>query len=347
MMLRRLALGMLIFVPLVTAASCSTASEPQPGIHELYGTPAPAEVAVKSAVTDVVAATDTAVAGRGDSGANPVTALGRLRARYLPVWSSDLDWAFPPEVCDSAWEFDAIAQPDADADVGAMGNATTAAALSVLRFEHLTNRAFAAPRPLAQLCVAVASVDPARREILAELAPLIRLGTANTVSSPTPDAVTIVAAAPSQVLAIACVPVPQAESNENEPDSSGSDPNDATANSIPADSADSLEQAPAQAEGSVSPTTAQTRLAAYLLVLSRGVEDSVIDVSWRVSETKYASMNGCEDLTAWTAQWRRQAQKWAEEGRPWRTLDMVFQAYVQCESPPPEGPDECPQDWSR
>ena len=38
-----------------------------------------------------------------DPNAAPTTPLGELRARYLPVWSSDFDWAFPPEVCGSDW----------------------------------------------------------------------------------------------------------------------------------------------------------------------------------------------------------------------------------------------------
>ena len=71
-----------------------------------------------------------------DPGADPSTDLGRLRAQHLPVWTSDFDWAFPPEACDTAWELDGIAEPTAGADIAVLGDFATAAALTVMRYEH-------------------------------------------------------------------------------------------------------------------------------------------------------------------------------------------------------------------
>ena len=112
-----------------------------------------------------------------DPGADPRTELGRLRAQYLPVWTPDLDWAFPPEACDSAWELDGIAEPTPGADIAVLGDFATAAALAVMRYEHQLSRALADPNPLAQLCVAVASVDPARAQALARLESHLVAGT--------------------------------------------------------------------------------------------------------------------------------------------------------------------------
>ena len=99
---------------------------------------------------------------RSDPNADPRTPLGELRARYLPIWSPDFDWAFPPEVCGSDWALDAIAEPTSNPNLGVLGDVVAAAALSVMRYEHLLTGALAEPDVLGQLCVAVATVGSAR-----------------------------------------------------------------------------------------------------------------------------------------------------------------------------------------
>ena len=146
-----------------------------------------------------------AESGEALEGLGPLTPLGELRARHLPVWTSDFDWAFPPEVCASAWELDAIAEPAPDADVLAMGDFATAAALTVMRYEHQFSRALAAPSPLAQLCVAVASVDPVRSESLDVLASYLDTGARRSEPAAYPSEVVLVGVSEAAVLAVACV----------------------------------------------------------------------------------------------------------------------------------------------
>ena len=240
-----------------------------------------------------------------DPGAQPTTALGRLRAQHLPVWTSDFDWAFPPEVCNSAWELDGIAEPTAYGDIAALGDFATAAALTVMRFEHQLSRALADPTPLAQLCVAVASVGPARSESLDLLASYVHSGTRNSDPATYPDEVVVVGASETSVVAVACT-------------------------------------APA-VEAPQSPA----RLHAYLLSVSRGLEDSVTDISFRVSEATHQVADDCTGLDAWTLEWDGHVQDWIDEGQIWQPLSAVLTADGVCDSPPPEGPKECPKDWPR
>ena len=121
-----------------------------------------------------------------DPGADPSTDLGRLRAQHLPVWTSDFDWAFPPEACDSAWELDGIAEPTLGADIAVLGDFATAAALTVMRYEHQFSRALAEPSALSQLCVATAAVEPARSDALASWSPISQPGLVDPNQPPTP-----------------------------------------------------------------------------------------------------------------------------------------------------------------
>ena len=121
-----------------------------------------------------------------DPGADPSTALGRLRAQHLPVWTSDFDWAFPPAVCHTAWELDGIAEPTAGADIAVLGDFATAAALTVMRYEHQFSRALADPSALSQLCVATASVEPARSDALNVLESYLATGARAPCRPPTP-----------------------------------------------------------------------------------------------------------------------------------------------------------------
>ncbi len=248
-----------------------------------------------------------------DPGAEPTTALGRLRAQHLPVWTSEFDWAFPPEACDTAWELDGIAEPiSAGADPAVLGDSATAAALAVMRYEHQLSRALADPKPLSQLCVATASVDPARSEVLSLLASHIRNGTRETGPTAYPDEVTLVGGSETAVVAVACAAAADAG-----PDG-----------------------------GSASePDPGAARLHAYRLSLSRGLEDQVVDIYYRVSNATSRSAGDCAALKGWILEWEDQVQEWIDEGRVWAPVGVALTADGICESPPPDGPDECPKDW--
>lgn len=274
-----------------------------------------------------------------DPSADPRTPQGRQRAQVLPLWVDDLDAAFPPDVCGSAWELDAVAAPVSDVDIRHYGDVTDMAALGAMRYEHLVRSALAAPTHLAQLCVAVAAVEQARADALAELAPLIvaaspaagtgtgSTGTDRTGSDAAGDAldsdeefdrsagdgatgewrpagsfsqeVTVVAASPSAALATACIP---------------------------------------GADGA--------SLQAYELLVSRGVEDEVVDVSYRVARVTQRPAADCtEEAPAWTAEWVQQAQEWSAQGQLWVVLGHEVSADALCERASAGEPVECPHDW--
>ena len=254
-------------------------------------------------------------------GADPRTPLGRLRAARLPVWAPELDWAFPPEVCDSAWDLDAVAEPLADdsaVPAFLLGPVPAAAALAVMRYEHLFSGALAAPSALAQLCVAVAAAEPARSEGLSVLASYLETGSRRGEPARYPDEVTVVAVAPTSVLATACV----------EPGYPAAVSADGGARSEP--------RAPA-------------RLQSYLLRVARGLEDDVSDVSLRVSATYHRPAEDCGGLAEWTGEWRSRAEQWAAEGRLWELVDSTITADHLCAASnlenAPESVRECPADW--
>ena len=249
-----------------------------------------------------------------DPDADPSTALGRLRAQHLPVWTSDFDWAFPPEVCDSAWELDAIAEPTVDADIAVLGDFATAAALTVMRYEHQFSRALADPSPLAQLCVAAASVEPARSDALGVLASYLTTGARRSEPAAYPEEVWIVAVSPTSAVSVACVTpgYPTVVGAEGE---------------------------------TIKPAQSPARLQAYLLSVSRGLEDQVTDISYRVSNATHRPAENCEGLDAWALEWDSHVQTWIAEGQIWQSLSAILTADVICDSPPPDGPDECPRDW--
>ena len=249
-----------------------------------------------------------------DPDAQPTTGLGQLRAQHLPVWTSDFDWAFPPEVCGTAWELDAIAEPTSAANIAVLGDFATAAALAVMRYEHQLTRALADPTPLAQLCVATASVDPARTESLDLLASYIRNSTRSPEPAAYPDEVVVVGASETSVVAVACTARTSAE-----------------AIGEPAEAAE--------------PDPSQARLQAYLLSVSQGMEDAVADVSFRVSDATHRTAEDCTGLDDWVTEWAGHVQDWIAEGQIWESVGLTFTADGICDSPPPDGPDECPKDW--
>ena len=250
-----------------------------------------------------------------DPNAAPTTPLGELRARYLPIWSPDFDWAFPPEECGSDWPLDAIAEPTAGADLAILGDAAAAAALSVMRYEHLVSRALAEPTALGQLCVAVGAVGSARSDALDLLATHLSVSVRTAGSAGFPDEVTIVAAGPTMALAVACVMPGYVGviTTEEEP---------------------------------VGETPAPARLGAYLLTVSRGLEDAVVDVSYRVSEITYLPAEACAELDTWAGAWHRKAEEWADSGEIWGAVDRTVTVEGLCDSPPRDGPEECPREWS-
>ena len=249
-----------------------------------------------------------------DPEANPNTELGRLRAQHLPVWTSDFDWAFPPEACDTAWELDGIAEPTAGADIAVLGDFATAAALTVMRYEHQFSRALAEPSPLAQLCVAAASVEPARSDALSVLTSYLAAGARRSEPAAFPDEVWILAASPTSAVSVACV-------EPGYPAVVGADGE------------------------TIKPPQSPARLQAYLLSASRGLEDQVTDISYRVSNANHRPAQDCEGLDDWAAEWDGHVQTWIAEGQIWEPLGAILTADAICDSPPPDGPDECPKDW--
>ena len=275
------------------------------------------------AVPDPAAAVDRPVvempAGDGwgpflDPAAEPRTDLGRLRAQHLPVWTSDFDWAFPPEACGTAWELDGIAEPTASADIAVMGHFATAAALTVMRYEHQLSRALADPNPLTQLCVATATVEPARSDALGVLESYLATGARRSEPAAYPEEVWLLAVGPASAVSVACV-------TPGYP-------------SVVGATGETLE-----------PTQSPTRLQAYLLSVSRGLEDQVADISYRVSNASHRPVEDCSGLGAWAAEWDGHVQTWIDEGQIWEPLGAILTADEICESPPPDGPDECPKDW--
>ena len=255
-----------------------------------------------------------AAAPSKDPRADPVTELGRLRARHLPVWTPDFDWAFPPEVCGTAWELDSIAEPAAAADVTVLGDIPAAAALTVMRYEHQLSRALADPSPLAQMCVATAAVEPARSDALDVLASYLADGVRRSQPAAYPDEVWILAVSPTAAVSVACV-------------TPGSG-------------------AVVDADGrTIEPAQSPVRLQTYLLSVSLGLEDQVTDISYRVADTAHRPAQDCEELDAWILEWDGHVQAWMSEGQIWAPLAAVVTAATICESPPPGGPNECPRDW--
>ena len=251
-----------------------------------------------------------------DPDADPTTDLGRLRARYLPVWTSDFDWAFPPEACGTAWELDGIAEPTFDAVLAILGDFATAIALSVMRYEHQFSRALADPTALGQLCVATASVEPARSEALSVLKSYLAAGTRRAEPAIYPDEVWILAVNPTAALSVACV-------TPGYPTVAGADGE------------------------TISPAQSPARLQSYLLSVSRGLEDQVADISYRVSNTSHKPAEDCSELDAWIVQWDTHVRNWAAEGQLWESLGLILTADGICDDPPPGGPYECPRDWPR
>ena len=297
----------------VLTAACG--SEPDTAAGDL---PDPAPGSAAGAAGPVVEAVSVPARPPLDPSADPRTPLGQLRAGYLPVWSPDFDWAFPPEVCGSDWALDAVAEPTSSANLGVLGDVPAAAALSVMRYEHLVSRALAGPDVLGQLCVAVATVGATRTETLNLLAAHLHNGTRSAEPPGRPDDVTIVAAAPTEALAVACLP----DRHPNTSPGAG------------------------ESEGEVAAAgEAPATLRAYLLTVARGLEDNVTDISYRVSGVTQRRATDCGELDSWAAEWEQQAADWAAGGEIWATVARTVTTAELCDPPPPDGPDECPRNW--
>ena len=299
-------------VALLGATACSSQSG---GIEQytIDGTSAPDRASVDRPVVEVPSGRAPAFL---DPDAAPSTALGRLRAQHLPVWTSDFDSAFPPEACDTAWELDGIAEPALGADLAVMGDFATAAALTVMRYEHQFSRALADPTALSQLCVAAAAVEPARSDALDVLESYLATGARRSEPAVYPDEVWILAVSPTSAVSVACI-------TPGYPAVVGADGE------------------------TISPAQSPSRLQAYLLTVSRGLEDRVTDVSYRVSNATHRPASDCEGLEAWAGEWDGHVQTWIAEGQIWEPHDAILTAERICQSPPPDGPDECPKDWPR
>ena len=306
------AIRLALAVAAVTVLAAGCGSESQPARVDVLPSAPPAPQNSGPIVEVVPARTQPPL----DPTANPTTPLGELRSRYLPVWSSDFDWAFPPEVCGSAWALDAIAEPTIAAGAAVLNDPVTAMALSVMRYEHLVSQAMAQPDVLEQLCVAVATVGAARADALDGLAS--RLATRDPADDQAvyPDEVTIVATSPTGAVGVACTtlgaPVSVADDGASGADSAG-----------------------------------HVWLGAYFLVASRGLEDTITDVSFRVSDVTGGPADSCAELDAWVDQWSRQAQEWADAGDIWAPVDRTVTVAEICDAQRGDDPGDCPQDWAQ
>lgn len=343
-------------VAAILAAACG--GEPDTATGD-PASPAPGQAA--GAAGPVVEAVSVPARPPLDPDADPRTALGELRAGYLPVWSPDFDWAFPPEVCGSDWALDAIAEPTAGANLGVLGDVPAAAALSVMRYEHLVSRALAEPDVLGQLCVAVATVGATRTDALDLLAAHLHNGTRSAQPPAHPDDVTIVAASPTATLAVACLPDhrPDTSAGEGagvgEVAGAGESAGEASAEGEIVDGG--VGEAAAEGGGARGEVTgesageaaaegeASATLRAYLLTVARGLEDNVTDISYRVSGVTQRPATDCGELDSWAAEWEQQATAWASGGEIWGTVGRTVTVAELCDSPPPDGPDECPRNW--
>ena len=290
------------------AAGCGGSSTAD--VLEVPTTAAPARVADAPVVEVVPAQAPPPL----DPSAGPRTPLGELRARYLPVWSSDFDWAFPPEVCGSEWALDAIAEPTTGADLNVLGDYVAAATLAVMRYEHLLSRALEEPNILGQLCIAVATVGSTRTDTLDLLATYPAAGIRTADPATYPDEVTIVAAIPAAALAVACV--------------TPGYPGVVTADGEVVDDA----QAP-------------VALQAYRLDVSQGLEDAVTDISYRVADMVDRPAEACDELDSWATEWRQQAQDWAADGELWAPVERTVTADRLCDLSLSDGSGECPREW--
>lgn len=322
---------LLVTLPVATVAACTAKAVPTASGASPPTRPAPPP----GPVVEVVPT--TAVPPPLDPTADPRTPLGELRSRYLPVWSPDFDWAFPPEVCGSDWALDAVAEATTQADMAVLGDTVAAAALSVMRWEYLLSRAAAEPNLLAQLCVAIATVGASRSHALEVLELHLAAGTRSTGEAGYPDEVVIVAAAPLAALAVACVTPGYPRVVDAQGQVLAAWPPLGVSDVAPTGGIDN-EQPAAPA--------APSRLQAYLLTVARGLEDQVVDISYRVSEATGRPADDCDELGAWAVEWDRQASDWAVAGELWGSVGRSITAEWLCEDPPPDGPDECPRDWS-
>lgn len=304
----------LAVMTLLIAAGCADASRPDGSSYDSTGSSSPSDRPATPSRPAVEVAPDNGPLSLLDPEANPSTQLGWLRAQYLPVWTPDFDWAFPPEVCDTAWELDGIAQRTVNSDLLVLDGFATAAALSVMRFEHQTSRALAEPNPLAQLCVATVSVEPARSETLSVLESYLETGARRSEPAAYPQQVWVVAVSPASAVAVACV-------RPGYPAVVGS------------------------GGQTIEPVQSPARLQAYLLTASLGVEDRVVDISYRVSNTTDKPAGDCDDLDTWAREWNGRVETWIGEGQIWEPLAAIVTAEAICESSRPESPHECPGNW--
>lgn len=261
-----------------------------------------------------------------DPDADPQTPLGWLRARYFPVWTQEFDGAFPPETCGTAWELDGIAEPVSNVDISLYGEVPIMAALAVMRYEHLVSRALADPTPLAQLCVAVGSVGPARTHALESLQAALESDQPGRMRALHPSEVTLVAVGPTTALAVACVTPGAWSSSGVTLSSEAPTPGDASAGQTPSGEA-------------------ATHLSAYLLRVSRGHEDRVADTSYRVSDVERRESPGCAGWESWLAQWEAAVDGWLSEGQIWQHRSHSVTAKSICDTLPAAGGGDCPEQW--
>ena len=93
----------------------------------------------------------------------------------------------------------------------------------------------------------------------------------------------------------------------------------------------------------IEPAQAPARLQAYLLSASRGFEDQVTDISYRVSNAAHQPAGDCSELSNWAAEWDGHVQTWMAEGQIWKPLGAILTVDEICEFPPARRPRRVPQ----
>ena len=64
-----------------------------------------------------------------------------------------------------------------------------------------------------------------------------------------------------------------------------------------------------------------------------------------MSNATHRPAEDCSGLSDWALEWDSHVQTWIAEGQIWEPLGAILTAEGICDSPPPDGPNECPEDW--
>ena len=217
-----------------------------------------------------------------------------------------------------------------------------------MRYEHLVGRALSAPDAIEQLCVAVATVGAARTETLEVLASFLQEGVRAAGLPGPPGEVTVVAISPASAVAVACIEPGAPEEADATDGVDGGVTSDGVGieggvDDGGAGGGQASDPAGSDENASAAHAADSTRLRAYLLSNSVGIEDTVTDLSYRVSGVDERGAESCDELDAWAAEWEQLAQEWSLEGEIWSRVGATVGADHLCDSPPIDATDACPR----